>query len=52
MSQSWVPSFLKESYKGGGEIAIRSQLLTDRTIFYRERSRRRQRTNFSFRCYT
>ena len=33
MSQSWVPSFLKESYKGGGEIAIRSQLLTDRTIF-------------------
>lgn len=33
MSQSWVPSFLKESYKGTGEIAIQSYLLTNRTIF-------------------
>lgn len=33
MSQNWVPSFLKESYKGTGEIAIQSHLLTNRTIF-------------------
>ncbi len=33
MSRSWAPSFFKDSYKGTGEVAIQSYLLTNRNIF-------------------